>query len=1170
MARREILRSPAPPKSTPASPASQSPSPAIAGPRNPTFVLSALGNQAAQRLFAGGGPKVGPDDPPEFQAHGPAGEPLSLPLRRAAEASLGRPMDSVRIHHGLGARNITAGSNAEALTWRNDIFVRPDRWAPDTAAGRTLLGHELVHAAQNAAFGPGTARQWSERGDSAEREAERLAPQVLGGVPGSARPASAPQAMIGRQQAGGDAPATTPAPQASTAPSTTPTSTATTSSSDASSPAPRSEPAGVASIDPSRINVPTLTNGEMIRRDAEAADILARANTTTPETEGWRQLRREIREERTRRVAKGFIFLSEQTDSTPAALYQMRAGSAPGTIEIVTADTRVALGSADVTLTGGIMSQRQVRAYIGTLGYRVITGAQADATIANRGDIMRRAIEVERQRNASLPIVPGVGRTPLLDYSLAGGFGAYGPGRGQGLPMQLGGGNFRGRVGELSVRGGSGWGTGLQDYNTRPWMDVTGVNRTGNFPVVDFGPGRGIVPRILDIQPISVTTSDAATYTERSQQYTNKIEALLDVPGRRATAPSGTNMVLQHLQQASGDSHLAAGTPAYQQAMARYLPDTMFAVPDANVAALRTTIANPNAAPPGGGHRLIARSGGFRSLYTEALRTSPIQLTLRNGTTVTCNSLAELAARAPSASSFSVEGSTLSFPPEQRISTVEFNRAMGVLGNTAASRIVSQSTAPAMAAAVDAARVPAGGPTITHPTRILEIDSNNLSYVGERIGRGMAAPHGPASAGSEAIRWTTAAHADPVLSAVRAMTNNPFLQRGTPEFEAARSQALGNAMLAINADDVAAFRQTLSSDTAWEGRLRGSFGAAMADNPVTIGNRTFRSPAELDAARSTMTTEEYNRARAQAQGLVSRRVSSSGVTTAELGRLENFRDRATTALGDQAHTVTQADVLSHVRLGSTRATAESFGRGGLGGMIIGVVTTAGTMYIDEREHPDWAVELAVAGGRDFAVSGTQSAIESRLTYYMAQRAISTGTPLTGLARFGLRAGPTAIFAGVMEGYNITEEKRTHSTVEVASRLGRAMGIAIVAMEIGALAGSVVPGAGTAAGAVVGFLVGAIAGGITAYVLDSALPGGAEEWNAAAAAEEARRARAAEAEREANAPKVVATFGGTTNLTPTMSSPDINPEEQAAIAQWATLLTISRRTPPPSSGGPGPN
>ena len=1101
------------------------------------------------------------------------GEPLPGGLRQAAEASLARPLGDVRLHRSAATSDLATRERADALTWRNHVVVRPDRFAPDTEVGRRLIGHELVHVAQNAAFGAAGAGTVTAPGDAAETEAKTKAPLALSGLPGAARAAIAPQAAIARQWDGtgggeGAPPAYTPGPLVSTEP---PTSTPA-----AAPPASAAQPN--ATIDPALVNVRAVTNQALIAHDAEASRVLGNAVATTTDTEAWRQLQREIGAERTRRVGLGFIFLAERSNGSPAALYQMRGGAAPGTIEIVTTDGEAAMGTPDVTLTGGIMSLNQVRAYIGTLGYRTITGPQADGLIADRAGLIQRAMEAEQRHGLRLPIQGGIGRTPFLDYRVAGGFDAYGGARGPtGLPLRLSEANFRGRVGEIGMGGDwrTGWGGGLQDFNTLPWTDVTGRRQTGNFPVVDFGAGQGAVPRILDIQPISVTTSGAADYASRQQQYTMKIEALLDVEGRRTAAPADAGLALQHLRQASGEASLAAGTPAYQQAQARYLPDTMFAVPDAQLAAIRDAIAHPNAAPPGGQTRMVTRGEGMRSLYAEALRAAPVRLTLRDGkTVVTCSSLAELAARAPVASSFSVPGSTLSYPAEQRISTRQFNDAMDAIGRTAASRIVPISNAPAMAAAVDAARGPAGGPAVAVPTRILEIDSPDLAYVGQRIGQGLADPRSSGAPGSGGTRWTTAAQADPVLSAVRAMTNNPTLQRGTPEFEAARQQALGNARLAINADDVAAFQRTLSGDTAWDGRLRASFGAAMADNPIAVsdgagGTRTFRSPAELDAARSSMTPEQYNQARAQAQGLVSGRVMGNGVTTAQLNRLEGFRDTATASLGDQAHSVLQPDVLSHVRLGSPRASAEAFGRGGLGGMVIGVVTTAGTMYIDAQDHPDWAQELAVAGGRDFALSGTQSAIESRLTLYMAQRAIASGAPLSGLSRFGARAGPAAIFAGGLELYNMGQEEREHSTVEGATRVGRAMGIAIISMEIGAAAGSVVPGAGTAAGAVVGFIVGAAAGGITAYYLEEKLPYGAAEWNAAAAADEQSRQREAEARRQAMAPQVQESFGATTTLTPVMSSPDITPEEQVAIARWVTLLTMARREPPEGMVSNGP-
>ncbi len=1118
--------------------------------------VAAIGNLAAQAFFRPSserGRKIGrPTDPEEREAESLASRALLAPipdtpsaerkkspsppqvqglgsatdlhpnLRAFYEPRLGRDLGDVRIHTGPEAGRAANALHARAFSIGSQIAFAPGRYVPDSSPGNRLLAHELAHIT---------------RGDSEvtiRTEPDPTAQQTvtpLQGTPVGPQKTNDPNAPVTKPEGQNEA-----------------------------------DPSSKSTIDPSTIDLRALSNADLITRNLEATDFIAKSAVSDAETEAWRQLQRELADERTRRIGLGFIFLAEQTDSSPAALYQMRSGSAVGTVEIVTADTAAAMGPPDISLGGGIMTLRQVRAYISTLGYQTVSGPSASEIIQTRQEIVERAMMADLRRPGTMPIQGGLGRRSFADVSLAGGYNPYGPGNGPGrLPLELGDGNFRGRVAEIGTGTDyrTGWGMGLRDYNKLPWTDVTGRSQMGNFPVLDFGAGSGAIPRILGIQPISVTSSGAADYAGRRNQYITKMEALLDVEGRRATPPAGVDLALQHVRQASGDPTLAAGTPSFQQAQSRYLPDTMFAVPDANVATLRNALSNPNAAPPGGTNRMIARGGGVQDLYAEALRASPIQITLRDGTTVTCSSLAELAARAPVRSSFSVPGSTISYPPDQRISTMEFSRALAELGKTAASRIVSISDAPAMAAAADAARLPKSGGSAPMETRILEIDSTDLGYISQRIGQGIADKRAPTALGSS-MQWTTSAQSDPVLSAVRNLTGKPDLQRGTPEFEAARLEVLGNAKLAINADDVSALRAELGDESAWGGRLRSSFGAAMSDSPVAVsdpggGTRLFRSPEELDAAKTSMTPEQYARARAQAQSLVADRVTGSGITTEQLVRLQKFRDDATDKLGDQANSALQPDVIAHVRLGSPLAAAESFGKGGLGGMIIGVVTTAGIMYIDSRQHPDWAKELAVAGAKDFAVSGSQSAAESQLTYYMAQRAISSGAPLSGLARFGARAGPAAIFAGGLEVYDISQEQREHSGVEVTSRVGRAVGIAVLSMEIGAAAGSIVPGPGTAAGAVVGFLVGAVAGGIAAYILENNVPGGAESWNAEAAANDARNA---EALRQANAPRVEASFGETTSVTPVMSSADISNEEQAAIAQWATLLTIAQPELPP--------
>uniref|UniRef100_UPI0022EB6069 eCIS core domain-containing protein n=1 Tax=Falsiroseomonas oryzae TaxID=2766473 RepID=UPI0022EB6069 len=1035
------------------------------------------------------------------------GTPLPDASRARFERRLGRDLSAVRLHQGPEAASATRGVGARAFALGRDIALGADAPPLSTAAGERLLAHEVAHTLQD---DTGVLRR--ENGDG------------------------------GSMDAGTTDATTMPAPE-ECGPLADP---AATSTEGARVPRPR--------LPVLALPVRELTNAELIAEQMEVAGELARAFESSPETEAWQLRARELRTERQRRIGLGFVFLADPTEGTPASLYTMRRG-AVGVMEIVVADGERAMGTPDVTLTGAIMTLRQVNGYIDTLGYQRVNTARAQALLANPAQLIALAgAGPEAGYRPMMPLAPGVGRTSFLDWRL----GGTGEGR---MPILLSDANFRGRLGEIGTASDwrSGWGTGLEDFNRRPWIDITGRSQTGNFPLLDFGPAADSgVPRILGVRRISVTTSGAADYATRRQQYIMKIEALLDVAGRRATTPAGTDPVLAHLRAASGNAALAPGTPDFAAAEARFLPDTLFAVPDAELAALRSAIADPNARPGSGGHRLIARSGGFRALYAEALRGSPITVTLRDGSRVTISTMAELAARAPSSASFTVEGAPpTSYATNQRMTPTEFGHALGELGRTASSRIIGASSAPAMAAAADAHR----GAAAT-PTRILEIDSSNQSYIAERIGAGLADPRGTGTPGSGTLRWTTAAETDPVLSALRNLTGDMSLTRGTPEFEAARRQMLGDALLAINADDVAAFRGTLTGDEAWSGRLRESFGAAMADSPVTVtladgSTRTFSSPADLDAARNSLSPAEYAAARSQAQGLVADRVMGHALTTEHLTGLEGFRNRAVTSLGADADSVMRPEAIEHARFGHRGAMGRNFGRGGLGGFVIGVATTGGMMYIDEREHPDWAVELASAGTRDAVLSGTQMALEGRTISYLAERSIARGTPLSAASRFGVRAGFGGTFALGMEGYRITQEQREHSAVEVGSRLARAAGIAILATEIGAAAGSIVPGAGTAAGAVVGFLVGAAAGVVTAYVLEEVVPGSAEDWAEATAP----RGSAAAAPPRPAPPTVVASFGDSTSLLPVMSSPDISTEEQEAIAQWVALLSMASREPP---------
>jgi hypothetical protein len=1147
------------------------------------------------------------------------GEALPTHLRAPAEQSLGLPLDDVRLHRDAGAGAFTRFTNARAAQWRNHIFVRPDLYAPDHGGGRDLLGHELVHAGQYAAFGAGAAPV-SGGHEASEAEARTLAPKVLSGEPGTAAPRAAPAASVNREGPPGTDDISSEAPQVCDPDAMTEGDNQTSSSQADDTAEPVSDGLDFTQ-DPTTIDVQSLTNGEFIAQARETKRVISRFRVSSAETGAWDQLKREIDDERRRRIARGFIFLADTTEETPSAFYTLQAGKRSSDWLILTEHAYVAYGPADVTLTGPIMNWRQINAYIDTLGYERVTGAIANAALANADAIMpvfdddfapglpspggpasfpllgmgkgvgmgmdMLQDDDDWTRPGTLPQYGGLGRYGMLDTTLGGSSSSLldlsSPRKQGNFPVQFGDQNFRGAVGELGVKSDwqTGWGLGLEDMNTRAWTDRNGVLHPAsqhNFPLVDFGPKPG-VPQVLGVSLISVTTSGAKTYADRKKQYYNKLDILLDTQGRRPSAAPNANLILNHLQTASGQM-LTPGTPEYAAAEARFLSDTMFAVPESDLAATRGAIADPNAAPAGGSTRMVTRSG-FKDLYDASLRSSPIEVTLKDGSKVSITSLQDLATRAPRADSLpeSIRGTGSMVDLKQRMDATEFTRAMAELGKTASSRVISVDAASDFAAAADAAR--GGGMGTTPATRVLEIGSSHTGYVGGRIGEGLADPRGVGAPGSGDIRWTTAVDSDPMLAALRNLSGDHSLTRNSPDFATIRSRYLADAQLAFNADDVAAFRSELMSANvdatgkpqAWSGKMRERFGAVLQDSPITLIGAdgtlvTVDSPDVLDRALNSgqITPETYGAAQSNVQEQLAGRVLRTNVTTEGLAGLEGLADTARTKLPNAPGEAITPATAAEARLGSGKATATAAKRGAGGGFIIGIATTAGLMFIDEREHPDWAWELSKAGARDALLGGAQSAIEHRVETAIVNRATSQGLAASPWAKAAGRGGVSGGFAVLTEGVSIATEDREHGGGEVTTRLGRAAGIAIISTEIGAAVGSIVPGPGTAAGAVVGFLVGAAAGIGAAIFLDSALPYGKEDFDRIAAeeaaAEEARRqAEERRLAEEAFKARIVGNFGEDRSLTPMMCSPDITTEEQEAIARWVNLMRIAQPNMP---------
>lgn len=110
-----------------------------------------------------------------------SGESLDGATRRSMEDHFGRDFSHVRLHQGTQAARSAAEMKALAFTFGRDVVFGAGRYAPETAAGRSLLVHELAHVAQQAAARSGTLSPF-RRGPRVailEHEAETASRTVL-------------------------------------------------------------------------------------------------------------------------------------------------------------------------------------------------------------------------------------------------------------------------------------------------------------------------------------------------------------------------------------------------------------------------------------------------------------------------------------------------------------------------------------------------------------------------------------------------------------------------------------------------------------------------------------------------------------------------------------------------------------------------------------------------------------------------------------------------------------------------------------------------------------------------------------------------------------------------------------------------------------------------------
>ena len=152
---------------------------------NPHRLQRDLGNQGMQRLH---GATTDATLPSTLRETLGGGEPLRESSRSFMEASLGANLDRVRVHTDTRAVNMAQSLGAEAFAYGRHIYFNSNRYAPDTARGGKLLGHELVHTIQQGFHDDPVPDDLAvgSRGDAAEQEAERVSAGVMAMRPANA------------------------------------------------------------------------------------------------------------------------------------------------------------------------------------------------------------------------------------------------------------------------------------------------------------------------------------------------------------------------------------------------------------------------------------------------------------------------------------------------------------------------------------------------------------------------------------------------------------------------------------------------------------------------------------------------------------------------------------------------------------------------------------------------------------------------------------------------------------------------------------------------------------------------------------------------------------------------------------------------------------------------
>lgn len=90
------------------------------------------------------------------------GKPMDERERSFFEPRFGRDFSAVRLHTDVRAARSASNLNAHAYTYGNDIVFGANRYAPNTAAGKKLMAHELTHVVQQRSRQSGNVQRFTE------------------------------------------------------------------------------------------------------------------------------------------------------------------------------------------------------------------------------------------------------------------------------------------------------------------------------------------------------------------------------------------------------------------------------------------------------------------------------------------------------------------------------------------------------------------------------------------------------------------------------------------------------------------------------------------------------------------------------------------------------------------------------------------------------------------------------------------------------------------------------------------------------------------------------------------------------------------------------------------------------------------------------------------------